>query len=110
MKREHAFIRCQQELDEANVEFGEWRERAVFLRSENIKLQSYAAPCEGLTAPEWREHSVDLQKGYTHLAKELRAKNVESDELRLQNHSLKEAHRTAVRPSKLCSSRTLPFG
>ena len=52
--------------------------------------------CEGLTAPEWRECSVDLQKGYAHLAKELLAKNVESDELRLQNHNPKKAHGTAV--------------
>ena len=96
MDREQAFIRCQHELDEANGECDEWRKRAVFLQSENIQLQIYAALCEGLTAPEWRGNVVDLQKENAQLAKELRAKNVESDELRLQNHGLKEAHGTAV--------------
>ena len=70
MEREQAF-RCQQQLDEANVECDEWRKLTVSLQLENRQLQSDAAPCEGLTAPEWREYSVDLQEGYAQLAKEL---------------------------------------
>ena len=97
MDRDQAFIKCQHELYEANGECDEWRKRAGFLQSETIQLQIYATLCEGLTAPEWRDHVVDLQKENAQLAKELRAKNVESDELRLQNHGLKEAHGTAVK-------------
>ena len=68
----------------------------VSLQLENQQLQSDASLCEGRTASEWHEYSVDLQKGYAQLAKELLEKNIESDELRLLNQGLEKAHRTAV--------------
>ena len=88
--------RYQRERDESNVECDVLRELVVSLQLENRQLQSDAAPCEGLTASEWHEHSVDLQKGYAKLAKELLEKNIESDELRLLNQGLEKAHITAV--------------